>query len=91
MLIAQGKLLQTEAENNAQINDLRKILAAEQFRASINVVKVRAILKRHKLSTLKMVNESKDKGWETWSAQADKLQLLRADRGNRKAQRQKKI
>ena len=35
-----------------------------------------------------MVNESIDKGWKTWSAQASELQLLRADRDNRKAQGQ---
>ena len=29
-----------------------------------------------------------DKGWKTWSVQAAKLQLLRADRDNRKAQGQ---
>ena len=55
LLIAQGKLLQTEAESNALINDLRKTMAAKQFRASISQEKVRAILKRHKLNTLKMV------------------------------------
>ena len=27
-----------------------------------------------------------EKGWKTWSAQAAELQLLRADRENRKAQ-----
>ena len=35
-----------------------------------------------------MVTESMDKGWKTWSAQAAELQLLRADRDNRKAQGQ---
>ena len=50
--------------------------------------KIRAILRRNKLNTLKMVLESMDKGWKTWSAQAAELQLLRADRENRKAQGQ---
>ena len=50
--------------------------------------KIRAILRRHKLNTLKMVSKSMDKGWKTWSAQAAQLQLLRADRENRKAQGQ---
>ena len=88
LLIAQGKLLQTKAENNALINYLRKTLAVERFRASISQEMVRAILKCHKLNTLKMVNESMNKGWKTWSAQAAELQLLRANRENRKAQGQ---
>ena len=50
--------------------------------------KIRAILRRHKLNTLKMVSESMEKGWKTWSAQAAELQLLRADKENRKAQGQ---
>ena len=33
-----------------------------------------------------MVKESMDKGWQTWSARAAELQLLRVDRENRKAQ-----
>ena len=32
-----------------------------------------------------MVNESIDKGWKTWLAQAVELQRLRADRDNKKA------
>ena len=48
--------------------------------------KIRAILRHQKINTLKMVIESMDKGWKTWSAQAAELQLLRADRENRKAQ-----
>ena len=50
--------------------------------------KIRANLRRHKLNTLKMVSESMEKGWKTWSAQAAELQLLRADKENRKAQGQ---
>ena len=45
-------------------------------------------VKRHRINTLNMVKESMDKGWQTWSAQAAELQLLRADRENRKAQGQ---
>ena len=48
--------------------------------------KVQAIMRRHRLNTLKLVNESLEKGWQMWSAQATKLQLLRADRENRKVQ-----
>ena len=88
LLIAQGKLLQTEAKSNTLINDLWKTLATKQFRASISQEKVRAILKRHIINTLKMVKESMDKGWKTWSAQAAELQPLRVDRENRKAQGQ---
>ena len=50
--------------------------------------KIRAILRRHKLNTLKIVSEFMEKGWKTWSAQAAELQLLRADRDNQKAQGQ---
>ena len=41
-------------------------------------------MRRHRLNTLKLVNESIKKGWQTWQAQAVELQLLRADRENRK-------
>ena len=57
LLIAQAQLLQREATSNAQISDLRKALAVEQFRASITQEKVRAILKRHKINTLNMVKD----------------------------------
>ena len=50
--------------------------------------KIRAMLRCHKLNTLKMVLELMEKGWKTWLAQAAELQLLRADRENRKAQGQ---
>ena len=46
--------------------------------------KIRAILRCHKLNTLKMVPESPEKAWKAWSAQAVELQLLRADKDNRK-------
>ena len=48
--------------------------------------KIRAILRRHKVNMLKMLMESMEKGWKTWSAQAAELQLLGADMENRKAQ-----
>ena len=51
--------MQTEGENNAQVNDLRKTLIA------VTEERIQAILKHHKLNTLKMVNESIDKGWKT--------------------------
>ena len=47
--------------------------------------KVRLILKAHKRKSLQLVNDSLEKGWKTWLAQAAKLQLLRADKDNQKA------
>ena len=43
-------------------------------------------MRRHRLNTLKLVNESLDKRWQTWSTQAAKLQLLLVDKENRKVQ-----
>ena len=80
--------MQAEGATKAQVTNFRKALAEAQFRMSMGEEKIRTILKRHKLNTLKMVTESMDKGWKTWSAQAAELQLLRADRDNRKAQGQ---
>ena len=48
--------------------------------------RVQAIMRSYRLNTLKLVNESLEKGWQTWSAQVAELQLLRADRENRKVQ-----
>ena len=48
--------------------------------------RVQAIIRRHQLNNLKLVNESLETGWQTWSAQAAELQLLQADRENRKVQ-----
>ena len=36
---------------------------------------------------MKLVSDSLDKGWKTWSAQVAELQLLRVERDNRKTQR----
>ena len=88
LLVVQAKLMQAEGATKAQITDLRQALADAQFRMTMGEDKIRAILRRHKLNTLKMVSESMEKGWKTWSAQAAELQLLRADRENRKAQGQ---
>ena len=63
-------------------------MAEAQFRATMGEERIRATLKRHKLNTLKIVNESMDKGSKNWLVQATELQLLRADRDNRKAQGQ---
>ena len=84
--MAQTKLMQAEGDTNATITDLRRPLAETQFEASMTKEKVQAIIRRHRLNTLKMVNESLEKGWKTWSAQVAELQLLRADRENRKLQ-----
>ena len=48
--------------------------------------KIRAILNRHKLNTLKLVSDSLNRGWKTRSAQSTNLQILRADRDNSKSQ-----
>ena len=48
--------------------------------------RVQALIRHHRLNTLNLVNESLEKGWQIWSAQAAELQLLRADRENRKVQ-----
>ena len=47
--------------------------------------RVQAIIRRHRLNTLKLVDESLEKGRKIWSAQAAALQVLRADRDNQKA------
>ena len=88
LLVVQAKLMQAEGAIKAQITDLRQTLADAQFRITIGEDQIRAILRRQKINTLKMVTESMEKGWKTWSAQAAELQLLRADRENRKAQGQ---
>ena len=86
LLVAQAKLMQAEGHTNAVIIDLRRTLATTQFEARMTQDKVQTIIRRHRLNTLKLVNESLEKGWQTWSAQAAELQLLRADRENRKVQ-----
>ena len=86
LLVAQAKLMQAEGHTNAVIIDLRKTLATTQFEARMTQDRVQAIIRRHRINTLKLVNESLEKGWQTWSAQAAELQLLRADRENRKVQ-----
>ena len=78
--------MQAEGSATAQITNLRKQLAEAQYRASMDEEKIKAILKRHRINTLKLVSDSLDKGWQTWSKQAVELQLLRADRDNRKTQ-----
>ena len=86
LLVAEAKLMQAEGGTNVPITDLRKQLATTQYNASMGEEKIRAILNRHKLNTLKLVSDSLDKGWKTWSAQAEELQILCADRDNRKTQ-----
>ena len=76
VLVAQAKLMQAEGETNAVITNLRRTLAIAQFEASMTHDKVQAIMRRHRLNTLKLVNELFEKDWQTWSAQAAELQLL---------------
>ena len=62
LLVAQVKLMQAEGETNGTITDLRKTLAETRFRMSMGEERIRAILKRHKVNTLKMFTEFMDKG-----------------------------
>ena len=66
LLVAEAKLLQAEGSTNAYIEDLCKQLAEAQYRASMGEEKINAILKRHRINTLKLVPDSLDKGWKTW-------------------------
>ena len=84
--VVESKLMQAEGEHRATVSDLRKELQAAQFDASITKDKVQAIVGRHRSQTKKMIDESLEKGWKLWSAQAAELQLLRADRNNRQVQ-----
>ena len=86
LLVAEAKLMQAEGGTNVPITDLRKQLATTKYNASMGEEKIRAILNRDKLNTLKLVSNSLDWGWKTWSAQVAKLQILRADGDNRKKQ-----
>ena len=83
LYVAEAKLIQAEGGSQAIISDLRKQLGTAQFDASMTKEKVHAIVRRHRSNTIKMIEESLDKGWKLWSAQAAELQLLRADRDNR--------
>ena len=65
LLVVQAKLMQAEGATKAQITDLRQALAEAQFRMTMGEDKIRAILRRHKLNTLKMVSEFMEKGWKT--------------------------
>ena len=76
--------MEVEGAHNAVITDLRRRLATAQFDVSMTKDKVQAIVWRHRINTLKLIDESLEKGWKLWSAQAAKLQLLHADRDNQK-------
>ena len=82
--VAQAKLMQAEGDTNAVITDLLWTLVTTQFEASMTQERVQAIMRRHRLNTLKLVNESLEKGWQTWLVEAVEIQLLRADRQNKK-------
>ena len=73
LLVVQAKLMQAEGATKTQVTDLRQALADAQFRMTMGEDKMRAILRCHKINMLKMVTESVDKGWKTWSAQAAEL------------------
>ena len=84
LYVVEAKLMQAEGANNAVITDLQKRLATAQFDVSMTQEKVQVIIRRHRLNTLKLVYESLEKGWKTWSAA--ELWLLRTERENQKAQ-----
>ena len=84
--MAEAKLMQEQGSADARIAEMHKELATMQYHVSMNEDKVRPVLKTHKLKTLKLVVNTLDKGWKTWSVQATELQLLRADRDNRSKQ-----
>ena len=65
LLVVQAKLMQAEGATKAQIIDLRHALADAQFLMTMGEDKIRAILRRRKLNTLKMVSESMEKGWKS--------------------------
>ena len=88
LLVAEAKLQFDLGSAELQIAEMRKELATMQYRLNMGEEKVHLILSRHKDKMRKMVAETLDNGWRTWSAQAAKLQLLRADPGNRKKQGQ---
>ena len=79
LYVAEAKLMQIEGTKNTVILDLRKCLAAAQSKASMTKEEVQAIIRRHRLNTVKMVDESLEKGWKLWAAQAAELQLLCAE------------
>ena len=62
LLVVEAKLLQAKGSTNAQLEDLRKQLAEAQYKASMGEEKINAILRRHRVNTLKLVSESLDKG-----------------------------
>ena len=75
--------MQEQGSTDAQLAEIHKELVAMQSQVSLDKDKVRQILKAHKLKTLKLVTNTLDNGWKTWSTQAAELQLLHADRDNR--------
>ena len=62
LYVTEAKLMQAEGATNAAITDLRKRLATTQFDVSMTQDKVHAIIRRHRLNTLKLVDESLEKG-----------------------------
>ena len=79
----QSSCKRKDQSTKAQLTDLPKQPAEAQYNVSMGEEKINAILKRHRINTLKQVSNSLDKGWKTWSAHAAELQLLSADRDNR--------
>ena len=81
LLVAEAELQSARAA----VDNCRQVQSEIEFLKYKNTMgedKVRAILIGHKEQTYQMVSESLEKVWKTWSTQAAKLQLLRADHEN---------
>ena len=65
LLVVEAKLMQAEGSATAQIIYLRKQLEEAQYMANMDEEKIKAILKRHRINTFKLVSDSLDKGWQT--------------------------
>ena len=73
LLVAEANVMLVQETTKHVISDLRRELATTQYTTSMGTEKVWVILKAHKRKALQMVNESLEKGWRTWSAQASEL------------------
>ena len=73
LLVAEANVMLVQETMKHTNFDLRRELATTQYIASMVTQEVRVILKAHEKKALQMVNESLEKGWRTWSAQASEL------------------
>ena len=63
------KLIFDQWSTEARLAEMRRELATMQYKVSMGEEKVRLISLEHEAKTQRMVLESLDKGWKTWSAQ----------------------